>query len=224
MPDSPVTPPESNAPTGAAGPVRRWMNARRGLIQNVGVALVFGIVIAALAWYFGQPSSGSDASSQSVTLTAKVSGPAPRVGKEAPDFRVIGLDGTPHQLSDYRGHPVWLNFWATWCPPCRAEAPDIEAAYEQHADAGLIVLAVDVGEGQATVQDYVRRVGLKYLIGGDQSTEVAAQYHVSGLPTHYFVDANGVIRDMQLGSIGKQNIEKKLASILAPAGAATKGP
>lgn len=223
MPDSPASPPDGSGPTPATGPVRRWLNARRGLVQNVGVAVAFGVVIAALAWYFGQPSSSSgDATSQSVTLTAKVSGPAPRVGKEAPDFRVIGLDGTPHQLSDFRGHPVWLNFWATWCPPCRAESPDIEAAYEQHADAGLIVLAVDVGETQTTVQDYVQRVGLRYLIAGDQSTEVAAQYHVSGLPTHYFIDANGVIRDMQLGSIGKQNIEKKLGSILTPAGAAAR--
>lgn len=222
MPEPPVSPPEGSKVAGVPGPLRRWLNTRRALVQNVGVAVVFGIVIAALAWYFGQPSSGSDATSQSVTLTAKVTGPAPRVGMPAPDFRVIGLDGTPHQLSDFRGHPVWLNFWATWCPPCRAEAPDIESAYEQYAGAGLIVLAVDVGEGQATVQGYVQRVGLKYLIGGDQSTEISAQYHVSGLPTHYFIDANGVIRDMQLGSIGKQNIEKKLASILTPAGAATK--
>lgn len=204
-------------------PFRQWLAARRGLLQNVGVSVVFGLVIVAVVWYFGQPSSG-DVSSQSVTLTAKVSGPAPRVGVEAPDFRVIGLDGTPHQLSDFRGHPVWLNFWATWCPPCRAESPDIEAAYEQHAESGLIVLAVDVGEGQQTVLDYVQRTGLRYLIAGDQSTEVAAQYHVTGLPTHYFIDANGVIRDLQLGSIGKQNIEKKLASILPSGGSGTKAP
>jgi cytochrome c biogenesis protein CcmG/thiol:disulfide interchange protein DsbE len=194
----------------SAGPC----GGRAGLARNIFTAIALAIAISAMVWFFARPSGPP--ASQSVTLTAGASGPAPRVGKEAPDFSGVDLDGNPLELSQLRGHPVWLAFGATWCPPCRAEAPDLEAAYEQYKDSGLIIVAVDVGEDADTIRNYVARTGLTYPFAADSATEIAAQYRVTGLPTHFFVDANGLLRDMRIGSVGKKTIDEKIATILPP--------
>lgn len=212
--------PDAEPPTtGASGGLR---GGRAGLAGNILAAIIFAVAISALVWFFARP--GEAATSQAVTLTAGASGPAPRVGNQAPDFRGVGLDGTPLQLSELRGHPVWLSFGATWCPPCRAEAPDIQAAYEQYKDSGLVILAVDVGEDPGTVRSYVEHTGLTYRFVADQATEIAAQYRIAGLPTHFFIDADGLVRDMRIGSLGRKTIDEKIAIILPPSPTAKEQP
>ena len=203
-------------PPDAAGTPGDTHSAKRRVLQNVAVTIAIGAALVGLVKVFDSP--GDAESSQAVSLTAVSSGPAPRVGKAAPDFRVQDMQGNPLQLSDLRGHPVWINFWDTWCPPCRAENPDIEAVYEAHKDEGLIVVALSVGESQSTVKGYAQRAGLNYLIGLDSATDVAAQYRLVGVPTHVFVDADGIIRDLQIGGLSKKAMEAKVAAILAPAG------
>lgn len=200
---------------GAAG------NPRSALLHNVLATIIIGAVIAGVVWFIERPAGA--ATSQSLTLTARATGPAPTVGKEAPDFRLLGLDGQPVQLSDYRGRPVWVTFWASWCPPCRAENPDIQAAYEQYRDAGLVILAIDIGEDPGTVGAYVERTGLTFTIALDRDTEVAAAYRIAGIPTHYFIDADGILRDWRIGSMGKKAIERKVQAIMSPASVAAKG-
>ncbi len=189
-----------------------------GWLRNAISIVVLGVTIGGLVWFLDR--NGGAATSQAVGLTAAASGPAPKIGKPAPDFHVVGLDGKVVQLSDFRGHPVWLSFWATWCPPCRAESPDIQAAYEQYSDSGLVVLAIDIGEDRATVGQYVARAGLTFGIALDPTEEVAATYRIAGAPTHYFIDANGILRDSQIGNLGKKTMEKKLATIFSPPAAA----
>jgi peroxiredoxin len=179
--------------------------------------VIFAVVAAALAWFFVFQTSASAETSQRVSLMAGASGPAPRVGEPAPDFRLLALDGQPVELGALRGHPVWLTFWATWCPPCRTEAPDIQAAFETYRDQGLVVVAVDVGEGPGTVRDYVNRIGLTFTVAGDPGTEVAAAYRVSGLPTHIFIDADGIVRDIRLGILTAKVARQEIADILRPA-------
>jgi cytochrome c biogenesis protein CcmG, thiol:disulfide interchange protein DsbE len=186
---------------------------RTRLLRNVATAIVFAVVAGILVWFFAFPSAGA-ASSQAITLTTLASGPPPRVGKPAPDFRTFGLDGSPVELSAYRGHPVWLTFWATWCPPCRAEAPDIQAASERYKDQGLVILAVNVGEDPATVRDFVHSLGLTFTIASDETTEVAALYRANGLPAHFFIDSAGVLRDVRSGGIGLKTIEQELTKIV----------
>jgi thiol-disulfide isomerase/thioredoxin len=181
--------------------------------RNIAASLVFGVAALGLVWHFTQGSE-SAASSQAVTITVKASGPAPRVDKPAPDFRVADLAGAPIELSALHGRPVWINFWATWCPPCRAESPEIEAAYQQYRDQGLVVVAINVGEDAGTVRDYVERAGLTYPVGGDPRTDIAAAYRVAGLPTHVFVDADGVVRDIRMGRLGKETIQQEVARLL----------
>jgi peroxiredoxin len=189
---------------------------RFGTIRNIVATIVVGIVIAGLVWFFDRP--GGVGGSESVTLTASPSGPAPRVGKEAPDFRVQGLDGQYLQLSDFRGSPVWISFWATWCPPCRAENPDIEAVYQEKRDEGLVILALSIGEDAGTVSDYVERTDVTFTIGLDRGTDVAATYRIVGIPTHYFVDSDGILREWRIGSMSKKTMEKKVDEILLVAG------
>jgi cytochrome c biogenesis protein CcmG/thiol:disulfide interchange protein DsbE len=186
---------------------------RLGALRNIFATVLVGIAIVGIIWYFDSPSSA--ASSQDITLTATASGPAPRVGQAAPDFTVQDIGGTLHKLSDYRGRPVWINFWASWCPPCRAENPDIQAVYDANSDAGLVVLGIAIGENDSTVKDYAGRAGLTYTIGLDGGTDIAAAYRIVGIPTHFFIDKDGILREWRIGSISKDTMASKVADIMA---------
>ena len=190
---------------------------RIGALRNIVATIAVGAIIAGLVWYFDRPDA---ATSQAIPLTASASGPAPRVGREAPDFDVKGLDGQTYRLSDFRGRPVWINFWATWCPPCRAENPDIQEVYEANADKGLVILALSIGESTETVRGYVQRTKLTYTVGLDQTTEIAARYRIVGIPTHFFVDRDGILREWRIGSMSKKTMEKNVAEIMSPSTAA----
>lgn len=200
-----------------------WRHSRRmWLVRNIVTAISAALAIAALVWFFA--FRGREVgTSWSVTGIVRASGPAPSVGRPAPDFRAYGLDGAPIQLSALRGHPVWLTFWATWCPPCRAESPDIQAAYQQYKEQGLVVVALDLSEDPATVRDYAKRAGLSFTFAGDPTAEVAGSYLVTGLPVHFFIDAGGVLRDQKLGTLGKKSIQQELTRILPQSTASALG-
>jgi len=189
---------------------------RAGALRNILATIAVGLVIVGLVWFFDRPNA---AGVQAITLSAAPSGPAPRLEREAPDFTVRTLDGEDVKLSDFRGRPVWINFWATWCPPCRAETPDIQEVYEAHESDGLVVLAISIGESRNTVAGYVERTGTTFTIGLDEATRIAAQYRIVGIPTHFFIDRDGVLREWRIGSMSKKTMENKVKEILAPAAA-----
>jgi cytochrome c biogenesis protein CcmG/thiol:disulfide interchange protein DsbE len=186
--------------------------ARHVYVGNLLVGVVAAVVFGGLVWFFGQPPS--EATSQAVTVTAQPAGAPPRIGRTAPDFHVASLDGDLLRLSDFRGRPVWITFWASWCPPCRAESSDIQAAHERYRDAGLVILAIDVGEDPGTIRDYLERAGITFTVALDTSTDVAALYRVAGVPSHYFIDRDGVLRDSKIGAIGEKAIDRKLQALL----------
>ncbi len=192
----------------------RWRPSP-GALRNVVATILVGAAIAAIVWFFDRPGGG--AQSQAVTVTATARGAAPRVGRPAPDFELTLLDGTKVRLSDYRGRPVWINFWASWCPPCRAENPDIQEVYEAHKDQhGLVLLAPAIGERQSDVASYMERADLHYPVGLDTDTQIAADYRVLGIPTHVFIDADGIVREIRVGAMSKKTMEKKIQELLAP--------
>lgn len=142
-------------------------------------------------------------------------GAGPRVGLFAPDFSALDLEGQPVQLSALRGRPVWINFWTTWCPACKAEMPDMETLYQRYQAQGLVILGIDLQEDPAVVRAWVRdRYHWRFVI--DARGTLANQYRVEGLPTHAFVDRAGVIRDYTIGQLRPAQMEAKLALILAP--------
>jgi cytochrome c biogenesis protein CcmG/thiol:disulfide interchange protein DsbE len=140
---------------------------------------------------------------------------APRKGFLAPDFTLTTLDGSTVRLSELRGRPVLVNFWASWCGPCRAEMPHIQAAFEAYAADGLVVLGVDQMESSLAVFAFVDEFGLTFPIPLDSDGEVSAAYQVRGLPTSFFVDADGVIRDSFTGPMTAGLLESKLELILS---------
>lgn len=186
---------------------------RVGALRNIIATAFVGLAILGIVWYVDSPTDAG--SSQSVNVTGKASGPAPKIGNVAPDFRVQALDGEYYNLSDFRGQPVWINFWASWCPPCRAENPDIQAVYEAKKADGLVVLGVAIGEEDGAVRGYVERTGLTFLNGLDRSTDIAATYRIVGIPTHYFIDRDGILREWRIGSMSKKTMEKNVDKIMA---------
>ena len=125
---------------------------------------------------------------------------APMTGFLAPDFALTALEGGDVQLSTLRGKPVILNFWATWCPPCRAEMPELEALWQRYQDEGLLLIGVDQGENAATVERFARGVvGTTFPLLLDTNQAVGRAYGVRALPTTVFIDAAGRIQDIRIG-------------------------
>jgi peroxiredoxin len=126
---------------------------------------------------------------------------APRVGHMAPDFVLQTLDGREARLSDYRGHVVFLNFWATWCGPCRVEMPAIEQLYRELRPKGFAVLAVSTDpEGPTVTRPYRDALGLTFTIAHDPEMQVGRLFGVRALPLTFVVDRHGVITHHIFGS------------------------
>ncbi len=147
--------------------------------------------------------------------------PEAKVGALAPDFTLAelqnGQPGPTIALAAQRGHPVLVNFWATWCAPCQAEFPAIDAKYRQYKDnQGLKVLAVDVqgDQGPAAAQKFLGEMGATFPVLLEQDGSVEKAYRIDALPTTVFIDRQGVIRDLVVGGpMTDEYIEKELQKI-----------
>jgi len=137
----------------------------------------------------------------------------PLPGHPAPDITVQTLDGKTLALSDLQGKAVVLNFWATWCPPCQAEMPELQAAHDAYADGGLVVLGVNQGEDAATVQAFLAQRGLDFPVALDPQSEASMRYLVNSLPTTFFIDRHGVIQDSIVGQMNAATLKQRLRSI-----------
>ena len=131
------------------------------------------------------------------------------IGSKAPDFELYDLEGNIHKLSDYKGDPVLLNFWATWCGPCRSEMPHLEEVYEEWEDNDLTFFAVNVGESSTDVTSFLDYFGFNMPVLLDSSRTVSRKYGVSGIPTTYFIDEDGIIQDRIVGAFpDRESVEK----------------
>lgn len=126
--------------------------------------------------------------------------PAPEVDHVAPDFTLPDLEGNQISLSTYKGRVVLLNFWATWCPPCRLEMPTMEKAYRKYRDKGFEVVAVSVDAGpKSSVKSFLRELGLSFQVLLDPDMETLRAYRGFSLPMTVVIDRQGVIRSRELG-------------------------
>jgi peroxiredoxin len=136
------------------------------------------------------------------------------IGQVAPDFALQSLDGKTVRLSDFRCHPVWINFWASWCPPCRDEMPRLEGLYLSHAKERLVILGVAVRDSPADAAAFVKEVGVTYPIVLDVPGKVGDQYHAVALPVQYWLDRDGIVRDWSFGELPLDQYDPALAKIL----------
>jgi peroxiredoxin len=143
-------------------------------------------------------------------LGCESSSSAVTTGSQAPDFKLTTLDGRQVKLSDFKGKVVVLNMWATWCGYCRVEMPDIEAAYQKNRDQGVVVLAINAQEGSSEVSQFVKDEGLSFPILLDPDGTVNRAYHVSALPTTFFIDGEGIVRFSRMGQMSAQTISDGL--------------
>ena len=183
----------------------------RQLLAAFGVVVLAIIVLVAVTTPLG--NTGTGPGTVDPRPTQYLIGPAPQEGLHpgdlAPEFSVglddgstyqlTDLDGRLIRLADLRGKAVWINFWASWCPPCQQETPVIRELAERYRDAGLVVVAIAVQEtSPVDIRDYAERYDLGYTIGFDASGHIYREYKVFGLPTQFFVRPDGVI-----ASVGK---------------------
>ncbi|VAW76213.1 Thiol:disulfide oxidoreductase related to ResA [hydrothermal vent metagenome] len=118
---------------------------------------------------------------------------------KAPGFSLKGEDGKTYRLSDFRGKLVIINFWATWCPPCRYEMPAMERAWKKLKGKGVMLLAINVGEDENTLFEFMAKYPMSFPVLMDRKGEVIKQYKVTGLPTTYIIDQKGVVIHRAMG-------------------------
>jgi cytochrome c biogenesis protein CcmG/thiol:disulfide interchange protein DsbE len=138
---------------------------------------------------------------------------APVVGSPAPDFALKTTDGQAVSLGSLKGHPVLLNFWASWCGPCKQEIPFLEdvATDPARLAGGLEMVAVNVQETAQTVSDFQETSGMTYRVLLDPKGQVANLYNIKGIPTTYFIDKDGIIRYVKMGTFStEKEIEQTL--------------
>jgi cytochrome c biogenesis protein CcmG/thiol:disulfide interchange protein DsbE len=169
---------------------------RATLLTGLGVALAIIVAAVLIGGRAGWDSIGEGGINRTLL---------PKVGTVAPDFVTEDVYGNPVRLSQFRGQPVWLMFWGSWCPPCRAEFPDIQAAYAELAPRGLRMLGVSLRESPLDAATYAARNGATFLVLSDpDETDTGASYPVLNFPTHIFIDRDGIIRAVVLEDLDTQ--------------------
>lgn len=144
--------------------------------------------------------------------------PAPKEGFLAPDFTLHAIDGQVYTLSELRGRPLLINFWATWCPPCQAEMPAMQRVFDQYQDQGFLILAINATyqDNHTAILDFNREYNLTFPILLDTDGAVSQQYLVHAFPSSFFVDPHGLISDVVIGGpMAEALLETRVSSLLS---------
>lgn len=171
---------------------------------------LFAVValLALLGWgVFATGTPSSEPASQTIGI---------QKGNIAPDFELLTADGKPIKLSDLRGQKVIVNLWATWCPPCKAEIPDMQAFYEENKDKGVVILGVNLTSTENSVDDvaaFTKAYGMTFPVVLDVDKEVANQYQAISIPTSYMIDSKGVIREKFIGPMDQEQMENFVSAM-----------
>ncbi|MBI5286136.1 MAG: TlpA family protein disulfide reductase [Deltaproteobacteria bacterium] len=146
-------------------------------------------------------------------ITACQKGGETQIGHPAPGFRLKDIKGGEVTLNSQRGRVVLLRFWSTRCPSCKEEMPALEKSYEAFRDKGLEVLAINVEDTVEVASNFTREMGLTYPILMDREQKVAGLYSVYGIPTSFFIDKDGIVRERVFGDVKEEAIAKIVTSL-----------
>ncbi len=156
-----------------------------------------------------------DSEADSLTELGIIQAGSPEPGGQAPDFALRDLDKNIVHLSDFRGKPVVLNFFASWCVPCLAEMPLIQDAHLKSGEEGYVVLGVAVQDSRAALRSLSESMGLTFLMVLDGDSSVGFAYQVLGPPATFFIDEDGEIVSVVVGTIEEETLEQELAKLLS---------
>jgi peroxiredoxin len=173
-----------------------------GMIKKVIAAVVLITLLTVAIVQAMDKKTEPDSTSQPTTANND----GLKIGAKAPDFELKTLSGETVKLSSLKGKKVMLNFWATWCPPCKAEMPDMEKFYKE-AGKDVVILAVNI-DPQLDVKGFVNQYGITFPILLDQKDEVNESYQILSIPTTYFINSNGVIQNKYTGAMSLDSMKQ----------------
>ena len=213
----------ASTPTLASEPAlapARPNRKRLGLRLGLGGLTVLAVVLFSL--YAAYLASRVDDVIEPVPIDAPSKGATDPLsgGAKAPDFQLNDLSGKSVKLSDFAGRPIWVNVWASWCAPCRAEMPDVSTAFSEATNGrgndggGLVLLSVSVGENPDEVSRYLQSAKYKLPVLVDPAFDITQRYRVTGLPTHYFIGRDGVVKSVAIGGLHPAGMRSRLQKIL----------
>lgn len=162
--------------------------------------LVYGSILALLAivgWGLAKARSGQVASGL------------------APDFTLASFNGDTIKLSDLRGQVVIINFWASWCPPCREEAAYLEQTWQKYKDRGVFFIGIDYADTDKEALAYLEEFNITYFNGSDLGTRISQAYNMQGVPETFYVDKNGELRGIHVGPLFYPTLDEKIEELLA---------
>jgi cytochrome c biogenesis protein CcmG/thiol:disulfide interchange protein DsbE len=133
----------------------------------------------------------------------------------APDFTLTSFDGRTLTLSELRGQVVIINFWASWCPPCREEAAYLEQTWRKYEDQGVIFIGVDWVDTEKEALAYMDEFDLTYFNGPDIGTRIAQAYNIQGVPETFYIAKNGELRGVHIGPLKSPELDEKIEELLA---------
>jgi len=190
-------------------PASRPVGLAAGRLRTLLVLAVVAILVGVVAWVVDKPTDDG------VTLVpGAAAGTAPRAGNVPPDFSATAIDGSAVSMAALKGQPTWLTFGASWCPDCRAEATDLQATYAKYRPQGLAVLGVFIDEPESAVADYAKRVGFTFPLLADPQGKIADMYRTYGIPIHFFVGRDGIIREVRIGRLTAGDMEQLVQQLV----------
>lgn len=141
----------------------------------------------------------------------------PRTGDKAPDFATKGLDGKSYKLADLKGKPIVLNFWGTFCPPCRTEMPDLQKQADKWSASGVTIIGMNLGENAVTVKSFIDQYKIRFPIYMDEEDTIRKAYGVNQYPTTFFIRPDGKIHEIKIGVMDEAYIDQTVTAMLAAA-------
>lgn len=194
---------------------------------NLALALVIIVALVGTTWWLGERNGWADIGTGGSNAQL-----LPKVGQEVPEYFTLSEDGAPMLLSQYRGQPVWLNFWGSWCAPCRAEMPEFIKAYDKLTADGMVILPISVGESPEASMKYRDLVGgnfpvyidptyIEAFVDGETNPDLAERFQgmrndwqIKNYPTHVFINADGIVEHVILAQMTEEQMIETSRSLM----------
>ena len=193
----------------AQAPAARPTSRAPGRLRTILVLAVAAVLVVVAAWYVARGSAGTSVQPGSASI-----GDPPKIGETPPSFSGTTIGGAAFAIAALKGQPTWLTFGASWCPDCRAEAPDLQATYARFKDKGLAVVGV-FEESEAAAKDYATRIGFTFPIIADPQSTIADQYRTYGFPIHFFIGRDGTIKQVRIGRLTPSDMEQLVQQLVS---------